>query len=140
TGVLHTQFKINQLLSGILVMTALYSINLHVMGKSNVPLMSQRTLLHDAEKFGATLLPQTAHLNFIGWEVGVPEAAGLIAALMLASFTGLILYLFFRTELGTSMRATGDNPQMIRALGVNVEARIILGLALSNGLIALAGS
>jgi len=60
--------------------------------------------------------------------------------LFLVSALGLALYLFFRTNLGTAMRATGDNPQMIRALGVSVDFIIILGLALSNGLIALAGS
>ena len=60
--------------------------------------------------------------------------------LLLVAGLGLLLYLFFRTNLGTAMRATGDNPQMIRALGVSVDFIIILGLALSNGLIALAGS
>jgi len=68
------------------------------------------------------------------------DAATLLAMLLLVGFLGLLLYLFFRTNLGTAMRATGDNPQMIRALGVSVDFIIILGLALSNGLIALSGS
>lgn len=138
TGVLHTQFKINPLLSGILVMTSLYSINLHVMGKSNVPLLSQPTLLGLAEQTAKNIY--AGPLPILGWQVGMAEAGGLVAALALSVVTGVILYLFFRTNLGTSMRATGDNPQMIRALGVNVEARITLGLALSNGLVALSGA
>ena len=141
TGVLHTKFKINGLLSGILVMTALYSVNLHVMGKSNVPLLNEATLASQAESLGLSLLHTTdGDLNIFGWSVGVRDAAMLVCVLGLVVFVGLVLYLFFRTNLGTAMRATGDNPQMIRALGVSVDFILILGLALSNGLIALAGS
>ena len=64
----------------------------------------------------------------------------LVAVLLFISVLGLALYLFFRTNLGTAIRATGDNPQMIRALGVSVDFILILGLALSNGLIALSGA
>ena len=141
TGVLHTKFKINSLLSGILVMTALYSVNLHVMGKSNVPLLNEATLASQAEALGQCLFrSSTGDLVIFGWAVGVRDAAMLIGVLGLVAAVGLALYLFFRTNLGTAMRATGDNPQMIRALGVSVDTIIILGLALSNGLIALAGS
>jgi putative ABC transport system permease protein len=141
TGVLHTKFKINGLLSGILVMTALYSVNLHVMGKSNVPLLNEATLASHAESLGLRLLHTTdGDVNIFGWSVGVRDAAMLVFVLGLVIFVGLVLYLFFRTNLGTAMRATGDNPQMIRALGVSVDFILILGLALSNGLIALAGS
>jgi putative ABC transport system permease protein len=72
--------------------------------------------------------------------VATRDAAMLLGVLVVVALTGLALYLFFRTNLGTAMRATGDNPQMIRALGVSVDAILILGLALSNGLIALAGA
>ncbi len=141
TGVLHTKFKINGLLSGILVMTALYSVNLHVMGKSNVPLLNEATLASQAESLGVRLLhTNDGDLNIFGWSVGVRDAAMLVCVLGLVVFVGVVLYLFFRTNLGTAMRATGDNPQMIRALGVSVDFILILGLALSNGLIALAGS
>ena len=141
TGVLHTKFKINGLLSGILVMTALYSVNLHVMGKSNVPLLNEATLASQAESLGSRLLRTTGDdLNIFGWSVGVRDAAMLVCMSGLVSFLGLVLYLFFRTNLGTAMRATGDNPQMIRALGVSVDFILILGLALSNGLVALAGA
>src|SRR5206468_4158939 len=72
TGVLHTKFKINGLLSGILVMTALYSVNLHVMGKSNVPLLNEATLASQAESLGLRLLHTTdGDLNIFGWSVGV---------------------------------------------------------------------
>ena len=140
TGVLHTKFKINSLLSGILVMTALYSINLHVMGKSNVPLLNEVTLASQAESLGQRLFHCEGDLSVGGWAVGMRDAAMLLGMLGLVATVGLALYLFFRTNLGTAMRATGDNPQMIRALGVSVDTIIILGLAISNGLIALSGA
>ena len=140
TGVLHTKFKINGLLSGILVMTALYSVNLHVMGKSNVPLLNEATLASQAETLGQRVFRTSGDLDVFGWSVGERDAAMLLSVLGLIFLVGLALYLFFRTNLGTAMRATGDNPQMIRALGVSVDFILILGLALSNGLIALAGA
>lgn len=139
TGILHTRFKINALLAGILVMTALYSVNLHVMGRSNVPLMQARTLASHAEDFGESLFG-TKTVNVWGWLVGSADLAVLLLALLAAVAMGSVLYLFFRTHLGTAMRATGDNPQMIRALGANVERNIVFGLALSNGLVALSGA
>jgi len=138
TGVLHTRFKINGLLSGILVMTALYSVNLHIMGKSNLPLLSERTFASMADAAAERWLG-AASVQVIGWEVSSHDA-GVLAFSLLASITvGTVLYLFFRTNLGTAMQAAGDNPQMIRALGVNVDTMIVLGLALSNGLIAMSG-
>ena len=139
TGILHTKFKINALLAGILVMTALYSVNLHVMGRSNIPLMQARTLTSHAEEFGGKLIGAKS-LNVYGWPVTASDAALLVFALMAAAVMGGILYMFFRTQIGTAMRATGDNPQMIRALGGNVEGYVIMGLALSNGLVALSGA
>jgi putative tryptophan/tyrosine transport system permease protein len=140
TGTLHTRFKIHGLLSGILVMTALYSINLHIMGKSNVPLLSSTTLLSKVERTAASLFGSTAALNVMGWEVGLRDAAGLAASAAAILVACLILYAFFRTNLGTAMRATGDNAQMIRALGVSDATMITAGLTISNGLIALAGA
>ncbi len=140
TGVLHTKFKINSLLSGILVMTALYSANLHVMDKSNVPLLSQTTLSTYAEDFGLKVFGGAENIIITGWHVGVRDISVLIFMSVIIGLVGWILYLFFRTNLGTAMRATGDNNQMIRALGVNVGNMITLGLAFSNGLIALAGA
>ena len=140
TGILHTKFKIHSLLSGILVMTALYSINLHVMGKSNVPLVSQTTLSSYAEALGQSLGRGAVSFNVFGWDVSLHDASILIFMLLVSVFIGVALYLFFRTNLGTAMRATGDNDQMIRAMGVNVSNMIILGLAISNGMIALSGA
>jgi len=139
TGVIHTKFKINALLAGILVMTALYSVNLHVMGRSNIPLMQARTVVSAGESLGETMFG-TKTLNVFGWPVAAAEASVLLLALGFAVAAGIAMYLFFRTNLGTAMRATGDNAQMIRALGANVEGYLILGLALSNGMVALAGA
>jgi putative ABC transport system permease protein len=140
TGVLHTKFKINGLLSGILVMTALYSTNLHVMGRSNVPLLNATTFVTEAEGVGMALLGSTAEMNVFGWQVSARDLSVLLFSLLAAAITGAVLYFFFRTDIGTAMRATGDNSQMIRALGVSDGTMIILGLAVSNGLVALAGA
>jgi putative ABC transport system permease protein len=140
TGVLHTKFKIHGLLAGILVMTALYSVNLRIMGRSNVPLLSEVTLASYAERMGTVVLGGAASLNIFDWEVSVRDAAVFLLVFLAVAIIGLLAYLFFRTSLGTAMRATGDNDQMIRALGANVDHLIILGLALSNGLIGLAGA
>jgi putative ABC transport system permease protein len=121
-------------------MTALYSVNLHVMGRSNVPLLSEITLATYAERIGEVILRSTASLNVLGWEVSVRDGSVFLLLFLAIAISGLVGYLFFRTSLGTAMRATGDNDQMIRALGVNVDNMIVLGLALSNGLIGLAGA
>jgi putative tryptophan/tyrosine transport system permease protein len=139
TGVLHTKFRINGLLSGILVMTALYSVNLHVMGKSNVPLLSATTFGNYAED-AARALGMTDSVRVLGWDVSARDVAILIAVFGAIVIMGVALDWFFRTQLGTAMRATGDNPQMIRALGVDVSVMVILGLAVSNGLIAVSGA
>jgi len=125
TGIIHTKFNINGLLAGILMMTALYSVNLHIMGKSNLPLMSQKTLISIA-----------GDISFIPNN----DTAVLVVILAFVALIGIALYLFFRTNLGTAMRATGNNPQMIRALGVNTGLMITLGLGMANALIALSGA
>ncbi len=139
TGVLHTQFKIDALLSGILVMTALYSINLRVMGRSNIPLLSNRTLGSMVSDFGTAVFG-SERINLLGWMVSPADLALLLAALIAAAVAAVIVLWFFRTEVGTAMRATGDNAQMVRALGANVELYRIFGLATANGLIALSGA
>jgi len=139
TGILHTKCKINALLSGILVMTALYSVNLHVMGKSNVPLLSATTFGNYAEET-ARAFGMTGNVRLLGWEVSGRDVSILVAVFGGIVVTGMALDWFFRTHLGTAMRATGDNAQMIRALGVDVGAMMIFGLAVSNGLIAVSGA
>lgn len=140
TGLMATKFRINKLLAGILMMTALYSINLHVMGRSNLPLLNETTLATGAEQFGKVLFSGATELHVFGWTVGLRDASMLICVVMFVAIIGALLYLFFRTQLGTAMRATGDNQQMISALGVSVDAMTIFGLAISNGLIALSGA
>ena len=140
TATLATKFKINRLLAGILVMTALYSLNLHIMGKSNVALFGRPTLSSYAERLAMRVLPNQQDLILLGWSVRVADAATLITAIVIVVLVGLLLYTFFQTNLGAAMRATGNNSQMARALGVNDESMIILGIAISNGLIGLAGA
>ena len=139
TGLIHTRFGINRLLSGILVMTALFSVNLHVMAKSNLPLMDERTLATYAESAGLAITGRPM-LHTLGWEMSTRDLSLLAAAFLVAIVVACVLYAFLKTQLGTAMQAAGDNEQMIRALGVSVNTMIVLGLALSNGLIAAAGA
>lgn len=140
TGFIHTRFKINPLLAGILVMTALYSINLHVMGKSNIPLLNSTTVFTWIENFSARVSGEDARTMLIGWEVSVEDLWLLGFCLIAIVLLCIAVWWFFKTNIGTAMRATGDNSQMIRALGVNTKVMIILGIAISNGFIALAGA
>lgn len=140
TGFIHTKFNINPLLSGILVMTALYSINLHVMGKSNMPLLSETTIFTWIENFSDKVSGVNTNVMLIGWEVAAKDLWMLLFCLLIITLFSLLLWWFFKTNIGTAMRATGDNDQMIRALGVSTKGMIIAGVALSNGFIALAGA
>ena len=137
TGLIHVRFKVNALLSGILVMTALYSVNLRVMGSSNLPITASTvfTPFEDAGRraFGA----EAAVLGrpVPGGDIGLLAAAALVVLLA----AGLMIA-FLKTELGAAMRATGDNARMLRALGTSTDRMIVLGLGLSNALVALSGS
>ncbi len=139
TGVLAMRFRINRLLAGIITMTALYSINLRIMGRSNVPLLNESTIVSQIERLGQRWFPNPK-MALLGWEVGVRDLALLLLIPLFIAAVCILLFFFFRTNLGTAMRATGDNAQMIRALGADERRMVILGLALSNGLIALSGS
>jgi putative tryptophan/tyrosine transport system permease protein len=140
TGTLHTRFKINPLLSGILVMTALYSVNLHVMGSSNISLLGVNTLATQSERIGVKLMRGATRFDLAGWDVSVRDSMVLAAIVLAVLLTGALLYWFLRTNLGIAMRATGDNVQMIRALGVNDGNMIVFGIAISNGFVALSGA
>lgn len=124
TGWIHTKLKIPALLAGILTMIALYSVNLHIMGKANVPLLRVDTIY--------SLIAQVLPLN----RTILLAIVGLIVALV----TCALLVWFFGTEIGAALRATGVNPQMIRAQGVNTDTMIVLGLLLSNGFVAVSGA
>ena len=123
TGWIHTKLKIPALLAGILTMIALYSVNLHIMGKANISLLRMDTVYSAIHSMG---ISNAVALTTIGVVVTV--------------VVGLFLFWFFGTELGTSIRATGVNPQMIRAQGVNTDSMIVLGLLLSNGFVAVSGA
>lgn len=123
TGWIHTKLKIPALLAGILTMIALYSVNLHIMGKANISLLRMDTVYSSIHSMG---ISNAVALTIIGVVVTV--------------VVGLFLFWFFGTELGTSIRATGVNPQMIRAQGVNTDTMIVLGLLLSNGFVAVSGA
>ena len=122
TAILHTKLKIPGLLSGILVMTGLYSVNLRIMGKANLPLLKQTTVISTVAKTGVS-----------------NSTAVMIVGIFAVLIVIILLWAFFSTELGFAIRATGDNPKMISALGVNTHNMIILGLVISNALIALSG-
>lgn len=139
SGVLQTRFRINSLLAGILVMTALYSVNLRVMGRSNIPFLGASTFSSYCEQAGKSWFG-AAQINIGGWDVSSADLTMLLLMLTLVGCTATVLWAFLRTDIGTAMRASGDNPQMIRALGGNVENYRIFGLALSNGLVGLAGA
>lgn len=123
TGWIHTKLKIPALLAGILTMIALYSVNLHIMGKANISLLRMDTVYSAIHSIG---ISNSVALTIIGVVVTI--------------VVGLFLFWFFGTELGTSVRATGVNPQMIRAQGVNTDSMIVLGLLLSNGFVAVSGA
>lgn len=123
TGLLHTKGKIDGLLAGILTMIALYSINLRIMGKANTPLLGEETLFSPLRKAGL---------------LGTGTSIAILFVLCLV-FVAAIVW-FLHTEVGMAMRATGDNQEMIRSFGVSTDTQKILGLALSNGLVALSGA
>lgn len=124
TGLLHTVFDIPAILAGILTQLGLWSINLRVMGKSNTPFLKVDTMMSQ-----------------VGEVTGLSNNwSALIVGIIIAVLMVLLLYWFFGTELGCSMRATGNNEDMIRALGCNTKITKIIALALSNGLVGFSGS
>jgi putative ABC transport system permease protein len=139
TGFLHTRFQVNALLAGVLTSTALYSVSLFVMGSGNLSLATTRTLVTQAQRLGAALgLPETVTL--LGTEVQSSNFATLVLMGLLAAVFAVALTRFLGTDLGTAMRAAGNNPQMARAVAIDVEAMVVLGLGVSNGLIGLSGA
>lgn len=139
TGLLQTRLGINPLLSGILMMTALYSVNLRVMGKSNLPLIGSETLVQQCSQFAQRWITNT-ELNILGWVVTVEDMAFMAGVYILLAGVAAALWAFLKTDLGTAMRASGDNPQMIQSLGGAVGHYRVAGLALSNGIVAVSGS
>lgn len=123
SGLLHTKLKIPALLTGILTMTGLYSINLRIMGKANITLLDKETLMRTVQSYG---------LN--------SRMAVLVVGLITSLLVIFMLYLFFNTETGLAIRSTGDNEAMSEANGIHTNTMKIIGYMLSNGLIALSGA
>ena len=125
TGLLHTVFEIPAILAGILTQYSLWSINLRIMGgKSNIPLLKSKTIF-------SGLVELTGLRN---------SHVALIIGIVIAIAVVMILYWFFGTELGASLRATGNNEHMIRALGVDIKKTKLLALMIANALVAFAGA
>ena len=123
TGFLHTKLKIPDLLAGILTQFGLYSINLRIMGQANFGLLNQTTLYDKLEA------------------IGVPSQwSGFILGLVFVAVIIVVVYCFFGTEIGCTLRATGNNPAMVKAMGGNTAKFIVLGLILGNGLSSTAGA
>ncbi len=124
TGLLHTKLEIPGILAGILTMIALYSINIRIMGQANTPLLGVDTIMVKLEIL-----------------LGIDRTmSSLIAGVVFSVVIIMILYWFFGTELGSVIRATGNNERMVRAQGVNTDNMKIIGLMLSNALVALSGA
>ncbi len=144
TGLLHTKGKINPLLSGILMMIALYSINLRIMGKSNVPLLQEETVITKINDFWSKLGIDSgiqSLFNSIGLGDYIPRTWGILVTMLLLTFlVKFAIDWFLKTDLGLAIRATGDNETMVRSFSANTDFLKILGLGLSNGLVALSGA
>ena len=123
TGFLHTVFEIPAILAGILTQISLWSINLRIMGKSNTPLLKSETIF-------------TGMIEYTGMKNSMAAA---IIGLVIVIAVILILYWFFGTEIGSALRATGNNEDMIRALGVNTKVTKMIALMMANGLVGLSG-
>jgi len=139
TGFLHTRLRVTPLLAGVLTSTALYSVSLFVMGSGNISLVSADGFVSVAERLAHRVgLPPS--LTLFDTNVGGGSIASLGLMLVLAAGTAVLLALFLNTEIGTAMRAAGNNPQMARALAIDVNGMVVLGLCLANGLVALSGA
>ena len=125
TALIHTRLKVNGLLAGILVMTGLYSINLHIMGRSNIPLLNQTTLFTWLERINPG----------IHGEIWIT-----MALLAIVGMFWWIMALFFKTDMGVAMRVTGNNPAMAAAAGIHVDRMTVFGVALANGLVGVSGA
>lgn len=121
TGLIHTRLKIDALLAGILVMTGLYSVNLLVLGRSNIPLVDVPTVFNQVHVFSNETYNEA-----------------IVCVITLAILVGLLAFIL-RTDFGLAMRATGNNDRMTRALGINSNAMKVTGLAIANALTALSG-
>lgn len=126
TGILQTKLKIHPVLSGIITMNGLYTVNLMAMGTTNLSVSGSNALFK--------MLYACFELDSFQKKMLGAAAAGIAAVVVL-----LIMILFFRTHLGMCIRATGDNPDMVRASSINADRTKVIGLCVSNALVALSG-
>ncbi|WP_191014655.1 ABC transporter permease [Treponema zioleckii] len=124
TGLMHTKLKIHEILAGILSMIALYSINIRIMGRSNIPLLGVKTVVSNLkDKFNLSI-----------------NSATLIIGIIFCIVLVIALYWFCGTEIGSMLRATGNNEHVVRAMGADTDKMKLIGLMISNGLIAMSGA
>jgi putative tryptophan/tyrosine transport system permease protein len=140
TAVIASTFRMKKLLAGILVMTALYSINLHILGKPSHSFHDEITLYNWARTFAQALFGTDSMMTVLGIRVFPVKLASLFFAGATSLAVLAALYLFFRTHAGLALRAAGGNATAARALGVNVPVMTTLALMLSNMLAALSGA
>lgn len=143
TGFLHTKGKINPLLSGILMMIALYSINLRIMGRPQLSLLNEMTIKDQLiaiwEKTGIDDM-LTSLLTTMGLE-RFPATWGVVITMFVVTLIiKLLIDYYLKTEVGLALRATGDNQRMIRSFSANTDTLIIMGIGISNGLVAFSGA
>jgi len=127
TALIHTKLRINNIVAGIIAMTALYTVNLRVMGRANISLLSVRTLYDQAT-------------DLLGVSAQGETAVTIVLTFLLLVGAAAALAWFLHTDLGLAVRATGENQAMIRSLGVDTDRTKLIGLGLSNGAIALSGA
>lgn len=139
TGSVHILFGINGLLSGIIVMTGLYSVNLRVMGRSNIPLNNHATVMQSPQLF-LERLAGSDQVELFGRQFALSDAAILLVGFAVVVATASLLRLFLATNAGGVLRGTGDNPLLMQAIGVPTGAVVIGGLALSNALAGASGA
>lgn len=130
TALVHTKLRINNIIAGIIVMTALYTVNLRVMDAANTPLLDKPSIVGEV----------VAALNVFGFGLRENAISTIPIAFVLLAAASFGLVWFFRTDLGLAVRATGQNEAMILSLGVDIDKTKIVGLALSNGFIAFSGA
>jgi putative ABC transport system permease protein len=127
TALIHNKLKVPNLLAGILTMTMLYSINIRILGnKANLQLLTEDTILTEIAALAENIMPE--------------EYASLIFFVLIVFIIKFLLDVFFRTDLGLSLGAMGNNEQMVVIQGVNPEYLKLIGVGLANGLVAISGA